>query len=193
MKQILLLGVGGQGIITSSIIIAEVEINLGREVVQLQSYTAAVRGGSCEAMVILSNDFIGSLKVKKSSIIIALSQESLDKYSDEIDENTLLIVDEDLINRVPRKCNLKKVPFRQLSIENFGTAMFANIIMLGYLVQFLENARLQIMKNIVAKRVPKTTVKENLMALEIGYNTIMHKDIISKPLEELHIDEQVSV
>ena len=171
MKQILLLGFGGQGIITSSIIIAEVAVNLGKEVVQLQSYTAAVRGGNCEAVVMVSDYFIGNLEIKKPSIIIALSQESLNKYSDDIDENTILIVDEDLVNEIPQKCNLKKASFRQLSIENFGTCMFANIIMLGYLVQFLENVPLKIMKNIVSKRVPKNTMKENLIALEIGYNS----------------------
>ena len=188
MKQILLLGVGGQGIITSSIIIAEVEAMLDREVVQLQSYTAAVRGGSCEAVVMVSNEFIGDLKVKKPNIIISLSQETLDKYSGDIDENTLLVVDENLVSKVSKRCNLKKVPFRDLSFENFGTDMFANIIMLGYLVQFLEKISLDMMKSIVARKVPKNTIKENLKALEIGYNFIILKDIIRYNNKEVRID-----
>jgi 2-oxoglutarate ferredoxin oxidoreductase subunit gamma len=46
----------------------------------LPSYGPEMRGGTANCSVVLSNNIIGSPVVKETNILIAMNQESLDKF-----------------------------------------------------------------------------------------------------------------
>ena len=74
-------GSGGQGMIFASVVLCEA---IGREgtknVVQSQSYGPEARGGASKSDVIISDSEIFYPKAMKLDLLLAMTQEALDKY-----------------------------------------------------------------------------------------------------------------
>lgn len=172
MKELRLCGSGGQGLITAGIILAEAAISEGKEAVQSQSYGPEARGGASKAEVIISDQFIYHPKVVNPEIVLAMTQQAADKYSQDLSENGLLIIDTDLVPNPPQGKKIVSVPITRLSNEKLGRELFANIIALGLLVKVTEVVTLETIKKAVAHRVPPHTVDKNMEALLIGYEAV---------------------
>ena len=172
MIEIRLSGSGGQGVITAAIIFAEAAIMEGKEAVQAQSYGPEARGGATKAEVIVSDRFIYHPKVGKPDILLALTQQAAEKYAKENKEDTIMIVDEDLVPESPSGKGLIKVPITRLAVEKLGKDLFANIIALGVLVKVSGAVSIDSIQKAVAHRVPPSTVEKNMEALRLGYEAI---------------------
>lgn len=172
MLQIRLCGSGGQGVITAAIILAEAAIMEGAQVVQSQSYGPEARGGASKAEVIISKDFIYHPKVTKPDIVLALTQQAADKYSADLCGEGVLIIDEDLVPKSPNHSNVVKVSMTRLAVEELGKDLFTNIVALGLLVKVTGVVSLKTIQKAVALRVPKATIEKNMMALQIGYDSM---------------------
>lgn len=172
MKQLRLSGSGGQGLITAGIILAEAAISEGKEAVQSQSYGPEARGGASKAEVIISDKFIYHPKVVRPQIVLAMTQQAADKYSADLADDGLLIIDTDLVPNPPQGKRIVSVPITRLSNERLGRDLFANIIALGLLVKVTEVVSLETIKKAVAHRVPPHTVEKNIKALLIGYEAV---------------------
>ena len=104
-------GAGGQGLITAGIILAEAaSIHEGKQSVQSQSYGPEARGGASKSEVIISDAPIDYPKVTKCDALLALTQEACDKYSHDLKEGGVLLIDSDLVLREP-KGNFKVIKF----------------------------------------------------------------------------------
>ncbi len=79
--QIRLSGAGGQGVILLGIILADSAIESGYNAIQSQSYGPEARGGASKCEVIISQDEIFYPKVRVPDLLLALTQDSYDKYS----------------------------------------------------------------------------------------------------------------
>lgn len=172
MKQLRLSGSGGQGLITAGIILAEAAISEGKEAVQSQSYGPEARGGASKAEVIISDKFIYHPKVVRPQIVLAMTQQAADKYSTDLADGGLLIIDSDLVPNPPQGKKIVSVPITRLSNEKLGRDLFANIIALGLLVKVTKVVTLETIKKAVAHRVPPHTVEKNMQALMIGYEAV---------------------
>ncbi|MDD4600840.1 Pyruvate synthase subunit PorC [bioreactor metagenome] len=172
MKQLRLSGSGGQGLITAGIILAEAAIAEGKEAVQSQSYGPEARGGASKAEVIIDDKFIYHPKVVNPGVVLAMTQQAVDKYSADLAEGGLLIIDTDLVPNPPQGKKIISVPITKLSTEKLGRELFANIIALGLLVKITGVVSLDTIKAAVANRVPPHTVDKNMEALLIGYQAI---------------------
>lgn len=172
MKQLRLSGSGGQGLITAGIILAEAAISEGKEAVQSQSYGPEARGGASKAEVIISDKFIYHPKVVRPQIVLAMTQQAADKYSTDLADDGLLIIDSDLVPNPPQGKKIVSVPITRLSNEKLGRDLFANIIALGLLVKVTKVVTLETIKKAVAHRVPPHTVEKNMQALMIGYEAV---------------------
>ena len=75
MKQIVLSGTGGQGLILAGIILAEAAVLDGKQAIQTQSYGPEARGGASKAEVIISDEAIDYPKVLDADVLLAMSQE----------------------------------------------------------------------------------------------------------------------
>ena len=82
MKQIVLTGTGGQGLILAGIILAEAAVLDGKQAIQTQSYGPEARGGASRAEVLISDEAIDYPKVLKADTLLAMSQEAFNKYAD---------------------------------------------------------------------------------------------------------------
>jgi len=130
-------GFGGQGIILSAVIIASGAVmHEGKAAVQTQSYGPESRGGATKADAILSDTEINYPLINKTDVLIALSQESLEKYINDTHENSLVIIDPLFIKKAPgsdHHIRLIEIPSAKLADE-LGSRLVANMIILGAVV-----------------------------------------------------------
>jgi 2-oxoglutarate ferredoxin oxidoreductase subunit gamma len=135
------LGIGGQGIVLSSVILAHAAVIDGLNAVQTQRYGAEVRGGEVYADVKISSEEIYSPNVDEADYMVGFVYGTLAKYINTLRDGGVLIVDNSLVREVPpatkRVGILYKVPATKAAAE-LGEIRVANVVMLGAL-QALTN------------------------------------------------------
>lgn len=167
--EIRLAGTGGQGLITGTIILAEAGLIEEKFVAQSQSYGPEARGGMCKGEVIISDDPIGFTKVTAPTFVMALSQQSFEKYCIGLDENCFVLVDTTI--RVPegyRTKNFMQLPIIATARDTVGKMQTVNIVSVGAINQILNISSAESIRSAVLKRIPKGTEELNLKALEAG-------------------------
>lgn len=168
--EIRLSGSGGQGMIFGSVVLCEAIGKAGgKNVVQSQSYGPEARGGASKADVVVSTEEIYYPKAMKLDLLLAMTQEALDKYYPDLKEDGMLIVDDSLVTEVPTD-KYHGLPFTRLAREEAGHIMVANVIALGAICAFTDIVPLEILTDAVLARAPRGTEDRNKRALEIGYN-----------------------
>jgi Pyruvate/2-oxoacid:ferredoxin oxidoreductase gamma subunit len=88
------LGSAGQRILTAGEILCLAGLSAGLKATQKNEYNITVLRGPSISELVLSTDDIGFTVIDKPSVIIALSQEGIDRrihIFDQIDKNTLII------------------------------------------------------------------------------------------------------
>lgn len=167
--EIRLAGSGGQGLILAGLILAEaVAIHDGRNAIQTQSYGPEARGGASKSEVIISDGSIDYPKVMSADVLLALSQEACDKYFYGLKPEGLLVVDSDLVERVPSN-RAVEVPVTKLAEEVTGRAITANIVGLGLVGGLTGIVSREALEKAVAERVPKGSAEDNLRAMAAGW------------------------
>ncbi|MBP2663098.1 MAG: padE 1 [Firmicutes bacterium] len=173
MMEFRLSGSGGQGLILAGIILAEAAIGDGKEAVQSQSYGPEARGGSSKSEVIISDKTIYYPKVEKPDFLLAMTQEALAKYSVDLNQDSILVVDSTFVKEVPAQFKkVYSIPITQMAKEELGRDLFANIIALGIVAKLTKAVSLKALEQAVLARVPKGTEKMNKQALELGIASI---------------------
>ena len=173
MMEIRLSGSGGQGLILAGIILAEAAIGDGKEAIQSQSYGPEARGGSSKSEVIISEKRIHYPKVTNPNLLLAMTQEALNKYGSDLKDDGLLLVDTTLVREVPaRFTNVHEVPITQLAREKCGRELFANIVALGAITKLSNAVSHDAIEKAVLARVPKGTEDMNKLALQTGYQAV---------------------
>ena len=167
--EIRLAGTGGQGLITGTIILAEAGIFENKSVAQSQSYGPEARGGMCKGEVIISDEKIGFTKVTKPTFVMALSQQSFEKYCYGLDDECFVLVDETI--EVPADYDHKKfmkLPILATAREKVGKMQTVNIVSVGAINQILKICDAESLQKAVLMHVPKGTEELNLKALTEG-------------------------
>lgn len=173
MTEFRLSGSGGQGLILAGIILAEAAVEDGREAVQSQSYGPEARGGASKSEVIISDKPIYYPKVSRPDVLLAMTQESLNKYVGDLKPGGTLVVDSTFVKDVPAGMkNVHAVPITKLAKEELGRELFANIIALGVINKITGVVSKEALKQAVLSRVPKGTEQMNERALELGYQAV---------------------
>ncbi len=100
--EIRLSGSGGQGLILAGKILAEAAaIYEGLNAVQTQSYGPEARGGASKAEVVISDTEIEYPKAIELDLLLSLTQESCMKYSSDLKEGGILIIDSSFVKDPP--------------------------------------------------------------------------------------------
>lgn len=129
-------GLGGQGVVLAGQILGKAAVYDGKNVVQTQSYGAEARGSAAKSEVIISDSKIGFPAVRECDVLVAMSQEALDKHFKNLKEKGFLIVDSTYVKKIPNvKTKVFQIPATEDAEKEFGTKMYANVIMLGVLTK----------------------------------------------------------
>lgn len=169
-KEIILTGFGGQGIVLAGQILGKAASLVDRKESTLtQSYGPEARGGACSAQVIISNETIHYPYVRKADILICMSQGGFEKYAGMVEERSILIVDQDLVNPRGVACtDVFSIPATRLA-EEMGRKMMANIVMLGFFTAVSSAVSAAAVRETVRDVVPKGTEDLNVAAFSKGF------------------------
>ena len=171
--ELRLAGSGGQGVILATIILAEAALSGGKNAVQSQSYGPEARGGMCKAEVIVDEEKIWFTKVQNPTFLLALTQDALNKYSQGLDKDCLIMADSSLdLPEYVKGNRVISVPVLQTAREVVGKAFTANIVAVAAINAALKLVPFETLKECVMKRIPKGTEAINIKALEEGAKLI---------------------
>jgi 2-oxoglutarate ferredoxin oxidoreductase subunit gamma len=171
-KEIVVTGFGGQGIILAGQILGKAA-SLGdhKESTLTQSYGPEARGGACSAQVIISDGSIHYPYVRKPDILACMSQGGFDKYVETIKDESILLVDQDLVQpgEKAKDANCFAIPATRMA-EELGRKMMANIVMLGFITAVTGAVSVDAARDAVTDSVPKGTEKMNVTAFNKGFD-----------------------
>jgi 2-oxoglutarate ferredoxin oxidoreductase subunit gamma len=165
-------GSGGQGLITAGIIMAKAaSIYEGKQAVQSQSYGPEARGGASKSEVIISDAPIDYPKVTACDALLAMTQEAASKYSHDLKEGGILLVDSDLVKTLP-KGNFKvvSIPIINTAKVDVGREIVANIVALGAMIALTGVISRENGEKAVLSSVPEAFIELNRKAYNIGFD-----------------------
>ena len=168
--EILIGGVGGQGVVLSGILLGTAATLFeNKKAVQTQSYSSELRGGSARAEVIISEGPVSDPQVRRPDILIALAEEALPKYVDKIKPKGLLVIDSDLVKGAkPGDYEILSIPATSLAEKEMGNIVVANLIILGALIKKTGLLSVEAMEKAIEVSVPKKAIEFNLTAFRRG-------------------------
>ena len=172
--EIRLSGAGGQGLILIGKILAEAAaIYDNKNATQSQSYGPEARGGASRSEVIISDDDIDFPKAISIDLLLAMTQEAVDKYTADMKENGVVIVDDHFVKKVPEgKFKVYRFPITQIAEEQIGRKIVANIIALGAMERLSRIISEDAVINAIRARVPKGTEELNIRAFRAGQDLV---------------------
>ncbi|MFO8059065.1 MAG: 2-oxoacid:ferredoxin oxidoreductase subunit gamma [Bacillota bacterium] len=172
-KELRFAGFGGQGIVLSGVVIGAAAAVFGdRFASQTQSYGPEARGGACKSEVVISDEPVDYPMAMDLQVLVTMSQEALDKYVGDLRDGGTLIVDEDLVRRLPDEngsFTLHKIPATTVAEKELGRRIVANMVMLGALVGITGIVSREELEEAVKVSVPAGTEELNLSAVKRGY------------------------
>ena len=135
-EERLIAGFGGQGVLSMGKILAYAGLMDNLEVTWMPSYGPEQRGGTANVTVILSDASISSPVLDTYDTVVALNQQSLDKFESKVKPGGTLIYDPSGIHHLPTRTDVTVVPVdaMQASIELKNSKTY-NMILLGALLK----------------------------------------------------------
>ena len=132
MKEIVFAGSGGQGVLTAGLIISDIAATEGINVTWVPSYGSAMRGGTANCSVVLSDKPVGSPVFNTSSELIALNEPSLEKFESGVLPGGCVFVNSDVVTDKVHRTDLTAyyIPCGQIADE-VGNSKVSNMVMLG--------------------------------------------------------------
>ena len=172
--EIRLSGAGGQGLILIGKILAEAAaIYDDKNATQSQSYGPEARGGASRSEVIISDEDIDFPKAMNIDLLLAMTQEAVDKYIGDVKDQGVIVVDSYFVKNVPAgKYSVHSYPITEIAEEKIGRKIVANIIALGAMERISKIVAEDAIINAIRARVPKGTEEMNIKAFRAGQELV---------------------
>jgi 2-oxoglutarate ferredoxin oxidoreductase subunit gamma len=175
-SEIIIAGFGGQGIVSSGIILAHAGLLEDKHVTFFPSYGAEMRGGTANCSVVVSSDPVASPIVANPDIVIAMNEPSLLRFEPILKENGILLFNKTLIKSTPRRTDITVLPVEASALaEELGQGRIASMVMLGAMAKKSNLLKLTTLKKAQRNRFTKANDEQltlNDSALEKGYNLL---------------------
>lgn len=189
VKNILIVGVGGQGTLLASKIMGKCLVDEGYDVKVSEVHGMSQRGGSVVTYVRYGEKVWSSVIEKgEADIIISFEQLEAARWLPYLKEGGVLISNTQQIDPMPVIMGQTEYPedvlgrIRQLGVNvvaidadrlavEAGTIKAANTVLLGAAAHFTDIAEAEWLEA-VRSTVPPKTVEVNLKAFSLGYNCL---------------------
>jgi len=164
-KVVKLAGLGGQGVLTAGLLLAEAGMNTFKYTTWFPSYGGAMRGGEVECTVILSQKEISSPIISNPEIMVTMSLFSLDMFEESVAQGGMLFLDSSIIKREVKRDDLRifKIPASDIAVE-LGSNQVSNLVLLGAISKATGILPLKEIENELEKKL-KEEGKESLLTL----------------------------
>lgn len=160
-KKIQIAGSGGQGIMLMGQMLGLSTQKQGLNVTVFPTYGPQQRGGTSSCRVVISDEDIYAPIPNEVDVFVIMNQEAYDKYLYRIKKNGILLVNSSEVQADTDREDLivLALPVDELAIE-LGNIKFANMIMLGALVNLIES---QAMESLIEAMEGKMKNKPDLI------------------------------
>ena len=193
LKEMRIAGFGGQGVILSAHIIGRaVALHEDNYATMTQNYGPEARGGAASAALVISDTPVLFPYVTQPDILVVMAQEAYTKFTPDLKEDGILIVEEDLV-RLDQKAQHSRVygiPATRFA-EELGKKMVLNVVMVGAICAITKAFSHDACCKAVADSVPAKFLQLNLAALEKGYR--YGEELLSKGVTQDENNEMVGV
>lgn len=138
-EEIIIAGFGGQGVLSMGKILAYSGLMDDKEVTWMPSYGPEQRGGTANVTVILSDEKISSPVLSTYDIVVALNQQSLDKFAPKVKKGGVLIYDTNGIHTRPTRDDIKIYPIDAMNATlEIGNSKAYNMVVMGALLNAMD-------------------------------------------------------
>ena len=174
LKRIVCSGFGGQGILTTGILIAYAGFESDYRITWYPSYGSEMRGGTANCTVVLDEHPIGSPLVREPMSTIILNEPSLSKFQPRLGAEGVQIVNASLVaeNLLDGAKRTVYIPVNDMA-HALGNVKMANMVALGAWLKATGALPLKVVQDAMNRVVSAHYAKliaANAKALEQGYN-----------------------
>ena len=168
--EILIGGVGGQGVILAGILLGTAATLFDhKKAVQTQAYSSEQRGGMAKSEVILSDDSVTDPQVRRPDILIALAEDAIKRHLQKVKPGGRVVVDSDLVEKLkPGNYQAIEIPATSMAEKELGNTVVANLILLGGLIKRTQLLSVAAMEKAIEMSVPPKAKELNLKAFRRG-------------------------
>ena len=186
-KDIILAGVGGQGILTIATIIGDAAAAAGVNLKQAEVHGMSQRGGDVQSNLRLSTEVIHSDLIKQGSADIIISMEPMEalRYLPYLNEEGVVVTSSNAFKNIPNYPDeealmgelqalprLSMHPIEDLAKQN-SMPKSANVVLLGMAAKYIEILSPEQLRESI-KRVfaskGESVVEMNCQAFDLGLN-----------------------
>ena len=182
IKNFIISGSGGQGIISIGGVLASMFMMSDFFVTLCSSYGAEVRGGAVNCEINMSDSEIFCFQNEKVDFVVALNQTSFDKFLSKVKEGGTIIVNSSLAKIQKTRNDIKYIfaPFSEEALK-LGNIKMANSIALGVLGKLLGNLSCDSVKKAYEKilKNKKDLIQKNVEAYLLGFNYFADKETLA--------------
>jgi 2-oxoglutarate ferredoxin oxidoreductase subunit gamma len=176
MKEIIFAGFGGQGVLTSGLVISQIAVHKGANATWIPSYGSAMRGGTANCTVKYGDGIIYNPSQETPDVLLAMNNPSLTKFINLVKPGGTVIINSDLVtcdSNMRDDVNFIKVPCNTMAID-INHQKGANIIMAGVIVKatedFTEEEAINGMNDMFRKKGKEKFEAINTTAFKAGYD-----------------------
>ena len=188
-KDIILAGVGGQGILTIATIIGDAATVAGLNLKQAEVHGMSQRGGDVQSNLRLSTDFIYSDLIKQGAADLIISMEPMEalRYLPYLNKEGWIVTSSHPFKNIPNYPeeealmqelnNLPKVaalPIEDVAKEN-NLPKSANVVLLGMASKYIEILTPEQLRESIARVFAskgEKIVEANQIAFDLGLNAV---------------------
>ena len=175
-EELLIAGFGGQGVLSMGKILAYGAVMQGDEVSWIPSYGPEMRGGTANVTVIVSDRPISSPVLHEYDTVVALNQQSIDRFTSAVKPGGVLIYDPNGVSHPPVRSDIRiyRVPATATAAAS-GTTKVFNMIVLGAYLKIRPIVAVDKIVEGLRKSLPVRAhgmIGANIEALEKGSKTV---------------------
>ncbi|MDI6808440.1 MAG: 2-oxoacid:acceptor oxidoreductase family protein [Candidatus Eisenbacteria bacterium] len=172
--KVVMSGFGGQGIVLMGKLLAHAAMMDGKHSTFFPSYGAAMRGGTANCSVVVSDEEIASPVVRRPDSVIAMNELSLKKFEKSINSGGTIFINSSLVKMLPSRKDISAVPVPANQIaEKLGDVRAANMALLGAFLKKTQAVALETVMNSLGSVISerrKGLIGMNCDALKSGYS-----------------------
>ncbi|WP_456467889.1 indolepyruvate ferredoxin oxidoreductase subunit beta [Archaeoglobus sp.] len=189
--NVVIVGVGGQGALTTSGILARAAMKAGLNVITAETHGMAQRGGSVEVHVRIGDVKAPLIPEGKADVMIALEPSEALRYSKFLNSKSIVILNTKKI--IPPSVTagtgtypeldeilteLRKITPRVIAVnaseiaEKAGNILATNVVVIGMLLGYFPMPfKIEHVEEVIREVMPDKIVDLNLRALKMGYES----------------------
>jgi 2-oxoglutarate ferredoxin oxidoreductase subunit gamma len=155
-EEVIISGFGGQGVLFAGQLLAYSGLKAGKHVSWWPSYGAAMRGGTANCTVIISDEEIASPVVARPSAAMVMNRPSMDKFEPLVKPGGVLVVNTSLITCSSERGDITvvEVPANAIADE-LGNPRLANMTMVGALIETTHMLSLETVMAALEEHMPE--------------------------------------